>query len=80
MRKDNIVDLLQKRRLIKKSSSDLSLLDVVKIWDSVSSYIESYMKQSKVTEILARRCEEKSHRGSILGCEHTWFRNIYIHS
>jgi hypothetical protein len=24
------------------------LLDVVKIWDAVSAYIESYMKQSKV--------------------------------
>jgi hypothetical protein len=28
----------------------LFLTDVVKIWDAVSAYIESYMKQSKVTK------------------------------
>lgn len=32
-------------------SSRLSLPDVVKIWDAVSAYIESFMKQSKVTHL-----------------------------
>lgn len=31
----------------------ISILDVIKIWDAVSAYIESYMKQSKV--ILKKR-------------------------
>ena len=32
-------------------SSRFYLPDVVKIWDAVSAYIESYMKQSKVISI-----------------------------
>jgi hypothetical protein len=45
------IKLPPSKKIIKTRILKISffyLLDVVKIWDAVSAYIESYMKQSKV--------------------------------
>jgi hypothetical protein len=64
-------------------------IDVVKIWDAVSAYIESYMKQSKVIiayersrccfAFVYRTCNSNYVQFSCqLGRSHCWIRHVHI--
>lgn len=53
---DNINKISQiKHQQTSASIANLTDEDIIKIWDSVSAYIESYMKQAKVSAIIENK-------------------------